>query len=62
MESIANFEVNPQRFETAKDSYVRFWKSKANEEPSDVANAQLTYILREKRWTFEELLAVSKGL
>jgi len=59
-ETIANFKVDPARFEQSKDLHSRLWRSRRNDEPSKQANSHFKYIMREKTWSSEELLSVFK--
>ncbi|CAL8128505.1 unnamed protein product [Orchesella dallaii] len=55
-EKIVEFNVDPQRFEVLKDVYLRELKNFEDEQPYVHASYYMTYLLRERRWSNQELL------
>ncbi|ODN05282.1 Insulin-degrading enzyme [Orchesella cincta] len=55
-EKIVDFNVDPQRFEVLKDFYLRTLKNFEDEQPYSHASYYMTYLLRERRWSNQELL------
>lgn len=56
LEKLANFQVDPRRFELVKDRVKRSYQNFAIEEPYRHATFYTTYLLQEKMWTPQEKL------
>ncbi|SPO45716.1 related to STE23 - Metalloprotease involved in a-factor processing [Moesziomyces antarcticus] len=56
LEKLANFQIDPRRFELVKDRVKRSYENFAIEEPYRHAGFYTTYLLHEKMWTPQEKL------
>ncbi|CAG9815290.1 unnamed protein product [Phaedon cochleariae] len=59
MEKLANFKIDPKRFEIIKENYIRNLKNFDAEQPYQHAVYYLTVLLTEHSWTKLELLAAT---
>ncbi|SJX63498.1 related to STE23-Metalloprotease involved in a-factor processing [Sporisorium reilianum f. sp. reilianum] len=56
LDKLANFQVDPRRFELVKDRVKRSYQNFAIEEPYRHATYYTTYLLQERMWTPQEKL------
>jgi len=62
VEKLVEFDVDPQRFEVLKDFYTRSLKNWEDEQPYSHSSYYMAYILREKKYSNQELLSAMNGL
>lgn len=62
LEQLFAFDANPRFFQAKKDSYTSGLKSSPSQQPYNQIPYYFALLMREKRFSNEELLAVVNGI
>jgi secreted Zn-dependent insulinase-like peptidase len=53
--------VDAERFESFKDSYLRKLRNHENDQPKVAAQTKLSSLLRDKYWSYDDLISAAPG-